>query len=89
MRSQESLKVVPEGTPVRHLTLKNLTRRIPRCCQIFVHRLYNLVHPKCDQNTLGSDADDSGDCRMAVKGKECNFFLGFCIFSHKFFSRHN
>ena len=89
IRSQESLKVVPEGTPVRHLTLKNLTRKIPRCCQIFVHRLYNLVHPKCDQNTLGSDADDSGDCRMAVKGKECNFFLGFCIFSHKFFSRHN
>ena len=68
MGSQESLKVV------RHLTLKNLTRKIPRCFQIFVKRLYNLVQPKCDQNPQGSDADDSGDCRTAVKGKACNFF---------------
>ena len=48
-----------------------------------------FVHPKYDQNPQGSDADDSGYCRTAVKGKACNFFLGFCIFSHKFFSRHN
>ena len=32
--SQESLKAVLGGTPVRHLTLTNLKRKIPRYCQI-------------------------------------------------------
>ena len=77
--SQESLKAVFEGNPCPSFDIEEFKKENSKILS------NNLFNPKCDQNPLGSDADDLCDCRTAMKGKACNFFLGFCIFSHKFF----